>query len=102
FDRILVDALCSGLGVIRSKPDIKYTKSLNDISRLATIQLDILTEVALLLKIGGQIVYSTCTVDVQENEQVVEHFLIEHSNLEVDANFITNLHSHVQEDPVIF
>lgn len=101
FDRILVDAPCSGLGVIRSKPDIKYTKSLNDISRLATIQLDILTEVALLLKIGGQIVYSTCTVDVQENEQVVEHFLQEHSNFEVDANFFTNLPSHVQEGPGI-
>src|SRR5699024_6885567 len=70
FERILVDAPCSGLGVIRNKPDIKYNKHIKDIKRLARIQLDILIAVAPLLQKGGQLVYSTCTVDPQENEEV--------------------------------
>src|SRR5690625_4721089 len=61
FDRILVDAPCSGLGVINSKPEIKYEKSEQDIERLHTIQLDILNHVADLLKDDGLFVYSTCT-----------------------------------------
>src|SRR5699024_751082 len=72
FDRILVDAPCSGLGVIRSKPDIKYNKRPEDIEKLKEIQFDILNEVAPLLKKDGKIVYSTCTVDKTENEGVVE------------------------------
>src|SRR5690625_2899552 len=63
FDRILVDAPCSGLGVIRSKPDIKYNKSEEDIYNLHKLQLAILDHVAPLLKQTGKLVYSTCTVD---------------------------------------
>lgn len=91
FDRILVDAPCSGLGVIRSKPEIKYQKSLTDIKRLATIQLDILRHIAPLLKEGGKLVYSTCTVDVAENENVVKNFLLEHSEFNIDQEFFTAL-----------
>lgn len=99
FDRILVDAPCSGLGVIRSKPDIKYNKSLSDIHRLAAIQLDILTELAPLLKKGGCLVYSTCTVDYDENENVVQQFLNKYKNFKVDPQFFTSLSPHVQEGP---
>src|SRR5699024_9165295 len=63
FDYILVDAPCSGLGVIRSKPEIKYHKKQSDIENLAIVQLDILNHVAPMLKKSGTLVYSTCTVD---------------------------------------
>ncbi|PAD70263.1 16S rRNA (cytosine(967)-C(5))-methyltransferase [Bacillus sp. 7586-K] len=78
FDRILVDAPCSGFGVLRRKPDIKYTKTREDIERLAKLQLEILQEVAPLLKKGGVLVYSTCTIDKEENSDVVEAFLANH------------------------
>lgn len=78
FDRILVDAPCSGLGLMRRKPDIKYSKSITDLSRLSTIQLQILNACAPCLKQGGIMVYSTCTINKEENEAVVTQFLKEH------------------------
>ncbi len=84
FDSILVDAPCTGLGVIRRKPDIKWQKQEKDIEKITTIQKDILWSVAPLLKTGGTIVYSTCTIDALENEQVVKSFLSEHSNFHLD------------------
>jgi 16S rRNA (cytosine967-C5)-methyltransferase len=80
FDRILVDAPCSGLGVIRRKPDIKYQKREKDIQDLASIQTTILDSIAPLVKKGGTLVYSTCTMDKEENDDVVERFLERHSN----------------------
>ncbi|MDX8288316.1 16S rRNA (cytosine(967)-C(5))-methyltransferase RsmB [Metabacillus indicus] len=85
FDKILVDAPCSGLGVVRRKPDIKYTKSAEDVKRLSQIQLEILSSAAPLLKKGGTLVYSTCTIDSEENGQVVDKFLAEHSEFELDS-----------------
>lgn len=82
FDRILVDAPCSGLGVLRRKPDIKYTKSIDDIQALQRIQLDILNEVSELLKPNGVLVFSTCTVDKEENLGTIETFLKQHPNFE--------------------
>ncbi|WP_113929848.1 16S rRNA (cytosine(967)-C(5))-methyltransferase RsmB [Bacillus sp. P14.5] len=75
FDRILVDAPCSGLGVLRRKPDIKYSKNESDLESLQKIQLEILKAVSPLLKKGGLLVYSTCTVDRIENQGTVERFL---------------------------
>ncbi len=91
FDRILVDAPCSGLGVIRSKPDIIYNKSIDDIERLQQIQINILAESSQLLKKDGKLVYSTCTINPLENEEVVEQFLQDHSTFEVDASFLTEI-----------
>jgi 16S rRNA (cytosine967-C5)-methyltransferase len=82
FDRILVDAPCSGLGVLRRKPDIKYRKSLRDIEQLQNIQQEILEQAAKLLKENGLLVYSTCTVDKLENESTVEAFLSKHKYFE--------------------
>jgi 16S rRNA (cytosine967-C5)-methyltransferase len=82
FDRILVDAPCSGLGVLRRKPDIKYTKKEEDLNALQTIQLDILSSVAPPLKKDGLLVYSTCTVDENENTGTVEAFLAAHPEFE--------------------
>ncbi|KPL61179.1 16S rRNA (cytosine(967)-C(5))-methyltransferase RsmB [Rossellomorea vietnamensis] len=85
FDRILVDAPCSGLGVLRRKPDIKYAKKESDLLSLQKIQLDILSAVAPLLKKDGLLVYSTCTVDRNENEGTVSAFLSDHPEFEFHA-----------------
>ncbi len=83
FHRILVDAPCSGLGVLRRKPDIKYTKKEEDLENLQTVQLSILKSVAPLLKEEGLLVYSTCTVDREENIGTVDRFLDEHPDFEL-------------------
>src|SRR5699024_4563224 len=87
FDRIIVDAPCSGLGIIRTKPDIKYNKSMKDIEQLANVQKEILSHIAPLLKKDGKLVYSTCTIDTMENEQVVQEFLQTHPSFQVDPSF---------------
>ncbi|MFF5993263.1 16S rRNA (cytosine(967)-C(5))-methyltransferase RsmB [Lysinibacillus sp. KU-BSD001] len=89
FDAVLVDAPCSGLGVMRRKPDIKYTKREEDLESLQTIQLAILDNAVQVLKPGGRLVYSTCTVDKRENEGTVEAFLTAHPEMESEA--LTNL-----------
>ncbi|WP_079529796.1 16S rRNA (cytosine(967)-C(5))-methyltransferase RsmB [Halobacillus hunanensis] len=95
FDRILLDAPCSGLGVMRGKPDIKYHKTESDIFALRNIQDDLLDSVAPLLKVGGKLVYSTCTVDRHENEQAVERFLQQHPEFEIDPTFTEDLPEEV-------
>lgn len=82
FDRILVDAPCSGLGLMRRKPDIKYTKKEKDLLNLQKIQLGILEQVAPKLKVGGLLVYSTCTIANEENKETVENFLAAHADFE--------------------
>ena len=82
FDKILVDAPCSGIGLIRRKPDIKYNKENADFASLQKIQLEILDSVCQSLRKGGIITYSTCTIVSQENFQVVEQFLAAHPNFE--------------------
>ena len=80
FDKILVDAPCSGLGLIRRKPEIRYDKTFDDIKHLSKIQSDILDQIASLLKPGGELVYSTCTITKEEDEDVVNTFLSKHPN----------------------
>ncbi|GAA0358823.1 16S rRNA (cytosine(967)-C(5))-methyltransferase RsmB [Bacillus horti] len=75
YDRILLDAPCSGLGVIRRKPDLKWKKKETDSADIAAIQYDLLVAVSKLLKPGGQLVYSTCTLEEIENQDVVQKFL---------------------------
>ncbi|MBC1209671.1 16S rRNA (cytosine(967)-C(5))-methyltransferase RsmB [Listeria booriae] len=84
FDRVLVDAPCSGFGVLRRKPDIKYSKTEADIVNLARIQEAILAEVSTLLKENGILIYSTCTIDQQENRGVVEAFLQTHPEFQLE------------------
>lgn len=83
FDRVLVDAPCSGLGLMRRKPDIKYVKKPEDLSQLAHIQSEILESVAPTLKPSGILVYSTCTILSDENQQVVDQFLQKHTEFEL-------------------
>ncbi|MBP1950713.1 16S rRNA (cytosine(967)-C(5))-methyltransferase RsmB [Virgibacillus litoralis] len=101
FDRILVDAPCSGLGVIRGKPDIKYNKQENDIYQLSEIQSDIMEHIAPLLKKGGLLIYSTCTVDKNENEDVVEAFLEKNSDFILDTSLFEDLPEIITGSPGI-
>ncbi|WP_338753947.1 16S rRNA (cytosine(967)-C(5))-methyltransferase RsmB [Bacillus sp. FJAT-52991] len=94
FDRILVDAPCSGLGVLRRKPDIKYAKKEEDLLALQHVQLAILKAVTPLLKQGGVLVYSTCTVDREENEGTVVKFLA--SNPEFEPAALDHLPPQIQ------
>lgn len=82
FDKILVDAPCSGIGLIRRKPDIKYHKDLQDFESLQTIQLEIMSSVCQTLRKGGIITYSTCTIVEEENQQVIQKFLETHPDFE--------------------
>jgi 16S rRNA (cytosine967-C5)-methyltransferase len=91
FDRILLDAPCSGLGVMRRKPDMKYTKREEDLSKLQEIQLSLLDAVAPLVKKGGVIVYSTCTVDRAENQDTVKLFLEQHAEYSGDSSVIERM-----------
>ena len=77
YDRILVDAPCSGLGTLRSHPEAKWRRDENDIRRLSRLQKRIINGVASTLKPGGVLVYATCTITREENEDLVEEFLNE-------------------------
>lgn len=84
FDRVLVDAPCSGLGVIRKKPDIRY-KDPVPLAGLPQVQSAILDNAARYVKPGGVLVYSTCTLLRRENEDVVLDFLSHHPEFEAEG-----------------
>lgn len=83
FDVVIADVPCSGFGVIRKKPDIRY-KDLSELEKLPSLQLHILDNQAHYLKKGGCLLYSTCTVLKRENEAVVEAFLKEHPDFSAE------------------
>lgn len=84
FDRILVDAPCSGLGVIRRNPDSKWRRRPEDLLRMAEKQSQLLNEAASLLKPKGILVYATCSLEPEENEEVISGFLSHHADFQVD------------------
>lgn len=75
FDAVLLDAPCSGVGTLRRHPEIRWRLKPEDITSMASINLDLLIEATKMVKPGGVITYATCTVFPEENEQVVERFL---------------------------
>jgi len=75
FDRVLVDAPCSGLGTIRRDPDIRWRRTESELPRLAAQQLDLLSRAASVVKLGGRLVYATCSSEPEENDGVIETFL---------------------------
>lgn len=79
FDRVLVDAPCSGLGTLRRNPDLKWRQSKQDIDELTAKQAAILEAAAKLVKPGGRLVYATCSLLREENESIVEAFLAQQS-----------------------
>lgn len=84
FDCILVDAPCSGLGLIRRKPELRYFRQEEDLMNLQRVQLQILDSMVDLLEVNGKLVFSTCTFDDEENEAVVKKFLADHKNFELE------------------
>ena len=91
-DRVLCDAPCSGLGVMAKKPDIKY-KDVSDIARLSEIQYRILCGASEYVRRGGALVYSTCTVNPDENEGVVRRFLERHEDFSLTPFSVGGLSS---------
>ena len=97
YDRILVDAPCSGLGTLRAHPEIKWNRDENDVRRLSRLQLNILSQVSGYLKRDGILVYSTCTLTRDENERNVESFLAGHSGFELQdaAGYLPHKAKHM-------
>jgi 16S rRNA (cytosine967-C5)-methyltransferase len=92
FDKVLLDAPCSGLGTISRHPDIKWNRDDGDIIRLSFMQKIIMNEIVPVMKKGGKILYVTCTISKEENEDVVEDFLVRNSDMSLE-----NLKRHVPE-----
>ena len=80
FDRVLVDAPCSGLGTLRRNPDLKWRQTPQDITELTAKQAAILNRAAKLVKPGGRLIYATCSLLRAENEQIAEAFLAAHAD----------------------
>lgn len=83
FDYVLVDAPCSGTGLYRKKPDIKWNKRIDDLKELGKIQLEILNNAKEYVKNQGLLLYSTCSLSKIENEDVIENFLSENKNFKI-------------------
>ena len=84
FDRILADVPCSGFGTLRRNPDLKWRRGEKEIRRLSELQSSILRNLSAYVKGGGVLIYSTCTVFHEENEDVVEKFLDEYPEFQLD------------------
>ena len=86
FDRILLDAPCSGLGVLRRNPDIKWNSNEEDLKRHSTIQKQFLETLAPMVRPNGVLVYSVCSIEPEENETVIHAFLKNHPEFVIDKN----------------
>ncbi len=83
-DLVLVDAPCTGMGTLSKKPDIKWRRDIDDIRKMSVMQQEILSHASQLVRVGGCIVYSTCSIEPEENELTVRAFLETHPNFVVD------------------
>ncbi|HWP92793.1 MAG TPA: 16S rRNA (cytosine(967)-C(5))-methyltransferase RsmB [Thermodesulfobacteriota bacterium] len=104
FDKVLVDAPCSGLGTIRRNPDIKWRRGEKDILELSEIQFKILSHAARMVKPNGVLLYSVCTLTGEENEELCERFLKENQGFQIDQEQISALQSisHLFEEKGFF
>jgi 16S rRNA (cytosine967-C5)-methyltransferase len=84
FDKILIDAPCTGFGVMKKKPDSKWKREPEDIEMLNQIQSNILENAVKLLKPNGVIVYSTCTIEAAENQEIVQAFIAKHPEFKLE------------------
>lgn len=91
-DAVLLDAPCTGTGVLRRRPDIRWRRQPMDLAQLVVLQKELLDHAASLLKPGGRLVYSTCSLEKEENETQIQNFLATHPAFRVDlpANFADN------------
>ncbi|MCU6708952.1 16S rRNA (cytosine(967)-C(5))-methyltransferase RsmB [Paenibacillus sp. J5C_2022] len=101
MDAVLLDAPCSGFGVIRRKPEIRWTKEESDIASIAALQRRLLHAASGLVRPGGVLLYSTCTVEKEENEHQIAAFLKEHPEYALDAGWPQPLLRKLEEKGVI-
>lgn len=94
FDIVICDVPCSGIGVIKNKPEIKYKISNNYVEDIAKLQLEILENSKQYVKSGGLLLYSTCTIDKRENVENINKFLAENKNYKLEK---ININSEVKE-----
>ncbi len=91
YDRILVDAPCSGLGALRRRPEARWRKSLGDLTELVTLQTQLLDAALEMVRVGGVVVYSTCSPHLRETRTVIDKALRRHKNfVEVDMNLLVH------------
>lgn len=86
FDRVLADVPCSGTGTLSKKPDIKWKKDIFDVRQMTELQYELLCKAASLIKPDGAVVYSTCSIEPEENFQVVKKFLDNHPDFMLDSS----------------
>ncbi|MCB2358392.1 16S rRNA (cytosine(967)-C(5))-methyltransferase RsmB [Clostridium estertheticum] len=86
-DRVLIDVPCSGLGIIRKKPEIKWSKNIKDINNIIDIQRSIMDNASKYVKKGGVLVYSTCTLNKDENEGNIDWFIESHCEFKIEPLF---------------
>ena len=100
FDKILLDVPCLGLGVIKRKPDIKWQRKPEDIEKITKLQFEILTICAKYLKKGGSLVYSTCSILKEENQNIIEKFLKDNKNFTFgdESNPYININTNEIQD----
>ena len=100
YDKVLLDVPCSGLGVIRKKPDIKWQRSREDIDDMVKVQEKILNTCSEYVRPGGTLVYCTCTVLKQENEEQIEKFLKKHPEFVMEERVL--LYPHIDHTDGFF
>lgn len=84
-DKVLLDAPCSGLGVLSKRADLRWNRRLEDLEHLKNLQDELLDAASVLVKPGGILVYSTCSIDPEENEERIAAFLLRHPEFDVDS-----------------
>ncbi len=94
-DCVLVDAPCTGFGIIRRKPEIKYNRLEEDIDTLTTLQYSILDTSSAYVKLGGVLLYSTCSIDEAEDEAIIRKFLKEHPEFVLEEDGMQKLYPHI-------
>jgi 16S rRNA (cytosine967-C5)-methyltransferase len=101
MDIVVLDAPCSGLGVIRRKPEIKWNRQPDQVTALAGLQQRLLQTASRLVKPGGVLVYSTCTIAREENEEMIGRFLADHPAFEPDLDWPAETLEPLREKRVI-
>ncbi len=93
FDRVLIDAPCTGLGVLQRNPDTKWKRSPKDIERLSAKQKKMINAAANLVRPGGILVYAVCSCEIEENENVIHSFLDKRKDFSIDKDFYSDKYS---------
>lgn len=96
--RVLIDVPCSGIGIIRKKPEIKDTKNLKDIAQIIEIQRKIMDNAAKYVKVNGILLYSTCTINKDENENNIKWFIEKFKNFEIEKINIGNKNNFIYSE----